>query len=468
MSRVRRLSVTGLVMVAVGLVPVVTACGSSAPSSASSPAVAATATPSTSPAAATAEPTTPLASASTAAGAARIEDLAYLVDELRDIHPNPFLDEGEAAFMTRVRAIEDRADTLTDTGFLVAVMELMGHRERDGHSGAWALAQPGERLHAWPVWLWDFPDGLRVVAARDPDGDLIGARLVQVGDVTVEEAATAVNPLVPRDNDSNLRANLPMHLTVPEILDELGLREPGGPGLAFELLDGSRRELTSEPLAMPDFFQWVSGVYQGLSFPTGLPPDDDGPQHLRNRDLAFWTEPLTSPSGMYVGYNEVQRNAGSDTLLGLATDIVEAAPLEPDQPFVIDLRNNPGGDNTTYSRLLEAVETMARERPGLVSIIAGRSTFSAAGNFITDLLVGPERANMRLVGEPPGGGLNIYGDVRVLTLPSSGIVVLISEDYHLKAPDDDRLELPPDIPAEVTWEDYAAGRDPVLEAALGN
>ena len=65
---------------------------------------------------------------------------------------------------------------------MVAVMELMGHRERDGHSGAWAMAQTGERLHAWPIWLWDFPDGLRVVAARDADRDLIGARLVRVGD----------------------------------------------------------------------------------------------------------------------------------------------------------------------------------------------------------------------------------------------------------------------------------------------
>ena len=109
---------------------------------------------------------------------------------------------------------------------------------------------------------------------------------------------------------------------------------------------------------------------------------------------------------------------------------------------------------------------MARARPGRVSIIAGRSTCSAAGNFITDLLVGPQAANLRLVGESPGGGLNIYGDVRVVTLPASGIVVLISERYHERAPGDDRLAIPPDRPVELTWDDYAAGRDPVLEAAF--
>ena len=36
---------------------------------------------------------------------------------------------------------------MSDAGFLVAVMDLMGHRERDGHSGAWAMAQAGTVLY---------------------------------------------------------------------------------------------------------------------------------------------------------------------------------------------------------------------------------------------------------------------------------------------------------------------------------
>ena len=96
---------------------------------------------------------------------ARVADLAYLVKRLKAIHRNPFLDEGEAAFMARVAAVEAKAGSMSDAGFLVAVMGLMGHRERDGHSGAWAMAQAGTVLSAWPIWLWDFPDGLRIVAA---------------------------------------------------------------------------------------------------------------------------------------------------------------------------------------------------------------------------------------------------------------------------------------------------------------
>ena len=51
-------------------------------------------------------------------------------------------------------------------------------------------------------------------------------------------------------------------------------------------------------------------------------------------------------------------------------------------------------------------------------------------------MVGQEKAGIRLVGEPPGGGLDIYGDVKVVTLPASKIVVLISARYHERAPGD--------------------------------
>ena len=60
----------------------------------------------------------------------------------------------------------------------------------------------GSLLHAWPIWLWDFPDGLRVVAAREPYTDLVGARLTMVGGASVEDAIATVESLVPRDNPS--------------------------------------------------------------------------------------------------------------------------------------------------------------------------------------------------------------------------------------------------------------------------
>src|SRR4051812_22856334 len=237
-------------------------------------------------------------SGATDAAAARLADLDYLVERLKSIHPNPFLDEGEASFMARVDSIREDVGSMTDAGFLVAVMDLMGNRDRDGHSGAWAMAQQNGLLHVWPIWLWEFPDGLRVVAAREPYTQLIGARLTMVGGASVEDAMATVESLVPRDNPSTVRGNLPIYLTLPEVLEELGLVQPGDPGLTLELLDGSRREVTPEPLPLATFRDWIFGEYGGR-YPEAMPPRDDGPLYQRNHALAFWSEGIKTPAGFY-------------------------------------------------------------------------------------------------------------------------------------------------------------------------
>jgi hypothetical protein len=320
------------------------------------------------------------------------------------------------------------------------------------------MAQTGDRLHARPLWLREFPDGLRIVAARPPHEDLVGSVVTAVGGTPIEEARTVVVPLVPADNDSNRRANLPMYLLIPEVLETLGLQRPGAAGLTVRRADGSIEEVDVEPLPIDAFRDWVFGVYP--RYPTALPPDESGSREQRRRDESFWTETL--PDGtLYIAYHEVRAKSGDLTIGGLANE-VDAA----DGPVVVDLRANPGGDNTTYGPFRDAVREKAALGPGRVALLTSRDTFSAAGNFVTELKVGEGGDDILLVGEPPGGGLNIYGDTSTVTLKNSGIVVLISRRYHEKAPGDDRLQIEPDIPVEAIWDDVVAGRDPVLDAAL--
>lgn len=341
---------------------------------------------------------------------------------------------------------------------MVDVMGLMGNRDRDGHSGAWAMAQTGDRLHARPLWLREFPDGLRIVAARTPHQDLVGSVVTAVGGTPIDEARTAVVPLIPADNGSHRRANLPMYLLLDEVVGELGIRQPGAAALTVRRPDGSTTNIEPESIPIDAYRDWVFGIYG--NYPTAMPPDETGSRERRRRDESFWTETL--PDGaLYIAYHEVRARSGDLTIGRLANE-VEAA----DGPVIVDLRANPGGDNTTYGPFRDAVRRKAALGPGQVALLTSRDTFSAAGNFVTELKVGEGGDDILLVGEPPGGGLNIYGDVATITLKASRIVVLISEDYHEKAPGDDRLQIEPDIPVEATWDDVVAGRDPVLDAAL--
>jgi hypothetical protein len=85
-------------------------------------------------------------------------------------------------------------------------------------------------------------------------------------------------------------------------------------------------------------------------------------------------------------------------------------------------------------------------------------------NFTVDV---EQSTDAVFVGEPTGARPNLYGDVRPVQMPSSGLVAHVSSRYWPKAGDTDtRTTLDPDVRVEWTVRDFLAGRDPVLDAAV--
>jgi C-terminal processing protease CtpA/Prc len=132
---------------------------------------------------------------------------------------------------------------------------------------------------------------------------------------------------------------------------------------------------------------------------------------------------------------------------------------------IIDLRLNGGGDNTTYGYLLATLRESRLNRKGKLFVLIGRATFSAAANFAADM---DHYTKAIFVGEPTGGGVEIFGDTTPLLLPKSGIGAHIATRYWNfgKSTTDTRLAVNPDRKVNVTLADFRAGRDPVLAAAL--
>ena len=94
--------------------------------------------------------------------------------------------------------------------------------------------------------------------------------------------------------------------------------------------------------------------------------------------------------------------------------------------------------------------------------IVGRRTFSAA---VYDADAMRTLCGAVVVGEPTGMAPVHPGQVGVFTLPGTGIGYATSTKI-VRASRDTSPALMPDIPAEVSWADFLAGRDPLLEAVL--
>lgn len=381
------------------------------------------------------------------------DDVLHLVAEIERLHPEPFFgcpqadfEAGVDAFMTNIEgASEPRA--LTELMRLVALLSRNG---RDGHTGVWPL-----EARYLPLRFYAFADGWFVVEADPEQRDWIGAELVSVGGVPVEEACKRLAPLLTCDNEWNRKVKLAQSLACATVLAGAGLTDESTVRLELAR-DGKRTELelASAPRSLFD-------LWNGFNVPSRA-----GAAWLTGRERAWRMEVLEPERALYVQYNEVTARAGDGELLAdFAAELVRTFEERKLAKVIVDVRSNRGGDNTTFKPLISALQTPSIDRAGVLFGLIGRDTFSAAGNFVTVL----ERdTKALLVGEPTGGAPNQYGDAERVPLPNHpNVVVQVSTRYHrFSRPDDARLTHEPHLPVPLRSSDFFADRDPVLRAAL--
>lgn len=382
-------------------------------------------------------------------------DLDLLLDRLEAIHPDPWHGVSRAAFVSALEQLKADLPNLDADQSMVAVMRLVGMISaagRDGHM--FALPTDDDASEFIPLRVYEFDDGVFVTDATADHADLVGTRIVAVGEHPMPDVLAALEPLVPRDGPATVPAFRPLFLLRPAVLRGLGLIGPGPVTITVDA-PGGERKVPLAPISRSDYL-----AFAGPGGPLGLPSRPDV-RWLKEPTTVFSVEYLSESRTLYARYRQVR------AIPGALVDELEEMAVAPDvDRVVLDLRQNGGGDNHTYVRLLNAVRSDAIDRPGRLFLLTDRLTFSAAANFSTEV---EGSTGATFVGEPMGGGLNFWDDVSQLQLPDLPIPmqVGISVRYWQKStPDDPRLTITPQIPVPVLSADYFAGADPVLDAVL--
>jgi C-terminal processing protease CtpA/Prc len=177
----------------------------------------------------------------------------------------------------------------------------------------------------------------------------------------------------------------------------------------------------------------------------------------------YWHEYLPETQTLYIQYNKCA-NAPDNAFEDFAKEVFASADSHPIGRVIVDLRFNTGGD----SSIVEPLVTGLKSRPALIAkgrlcVLIGGSTFSSGLMAALDFR---ENCNAALVGEETGGKPNSYGEVKSLTLPYSKLVVFYSVKYFERGSNLDSPSLYPDFVVRPSLNDFLAGHDPVLEAAL--
>ncbi len=184
---------------------------------------------------------------------------------------------------------------------------------------------------------------------------------------------------------------------------------------------------------------------------------------MRSPDHNWWTY-LPETHSLYVQYNRVRD--GADERLATFFDAVFAAiEREPVQRFILDIRQNGGGNMALNQPLVHhLIRSDVVNRWGKFFAIIGRQTFSAAMNLAVDL---ERHTRVLFVGEPTGSRPNVYGENADIVLPHSGLhCTAAALWWQYSDPNDDRPWIAPDISTPLAAEDYAANHDPALAATL--
>jgi len=392
------------------------------------------------------------------------EDLRYMAAEMATRHKNLYHTVSRERFDSAVTALDRRIPSLARHQVVVEmarVVALVG----DGHTNIAPTRDPKIGFRTLPVRLYFFKDGLFLRAARRAQADLAGARVLQIGRASPEQAYARVRELVGRDNEMDARFFAPFLLAMPEVLHALGIIDDMERVPMVIERGGRRSRVTLSPSGpapmMPpdtDLSWWPDSGWVDMRDSAPCPT----PLWLRHDPAVhFRVEYIPERRLAYVQYNKVGDMEG-ESIANFSRRLLALLDTADIDRLVLDLRLNRGGDGTLNAPLLlSLIKARKLDGPGKLFAVIGRSTFSAAQFMVNDL----ERyTNAVFVGEPSGGKLNSYGDSRKITLPHSGITVRVSIYWWQEEPWDTRQWKAPDVAAELTSADYRANLDPAMRA----
>jgi tetratricopeptide (TPR) repeat protein len=392
------------------------------------------------------------------------EDLRYMAAEMANRHKNLYHTVSRERFDSAVAALDDRIPSLARHQVIVEMARIVA-LVQDGHTNIAPTRDPKIGFHTLPVRLYLFKDGLFVRAAHRTHAGLAGARVVQIGRATPDQAYAKVRELVGRDNEMDARFFAPFLLAMPEVLHAVGIIE----------------DVERVPLVIDQGGRRSRVILHPFGLAPMMPPDtdlswwpDSGWVDMRDsarNPVPLWLlhdpqahfrmEYIPESRLAYIQYNKVG-DMERESLADFSRRVLALVDTADVDRLVLDLRLNRGGNGTLNRPLLVSlIKARKLDGPGKLFAIVGRSTFSAAQFMVNDL----ERyTDAVFVGEPSGGKVNSYGDSRKITLPHSGITVRVSIYWWQEEPYDTRQWKAPDVAAELTSADYRANLDPALKA----
>lgn len=388
------------------------------------------------------------------------EDLDEMIRRMEFIHPDLYVNTKKETIYNEIESLKAMMIDKTDTEMVLELMKLLAHF-KDGHtmvdpvltSDKWVI----ESFHQYPFRVYKFSDGWYITNTSKDYQQLVGKKLIKIGDYEVAKAETLLSQYISADNQYGVMNKLPILLSIKEILEYERIK-PMDRSLSLQLTDenGLISEVKIEDMPLPECYPEL--------FKSEFPAKDSSlevlPLWLKNVSENYYYTVLPGEKTIYLQINSMQEKK-DEKFSQFCERMFREIDKKKINKLIIDLRLNIGGQHFEMP-LLKGI--MAREkinRMGGLFVITGRVTFSASQHLTTQL---SRYTNVVIVGEPTSGKPNHYGTPKTFKLLNSGVGIKCSYVFHQdNGPEDFSLSTYPDVIAEISWKDYSENRDPAMD-----
>jgi hypothetical protein len=418
---------------------------------------------------------------------ARGTDLQKLQEwiELERSFSEPRRAEAHAAVASHLE--NDRE--FSDAAFYLEVRRIVALAD-NGHSNV--DDQPiFERFGLLPVRAHRFGDGLYVVRARQAQRALLGMRIERVEGRTLAELEPLLKVYCGGTLEYFRHYDEAQLLLSPALMHAAGLaQQPDRLRLSFAQRSGEALEVVIETDPDPGALggrPWrllsprpIEGAEDWLAV---HPADASVPLWLQEEAEVFRYAWIEGGSLAYVQFR-ANRDSGSKSIHEFTAGVRQRLERDRPQSIVLDCRANGGGDLTTTADF--ALELPSYVQPGgRVYVLTGNGTFSA-GIYTSFYAKASDPENTVVVGEMVGDRPEFWAEAGApFQLPDSGYFLGYALQRHdlvrgCTVPQECHMTryaehwnlvvetLAPDWQVPLTFADFLAGRDPVLDRVLAD
>ncbi len=395
-----------------------------------------------------------------------IEEIDYLTTKLEDMHPAVFTNITEEEYDEKIKDLKNNIEKLTDNEIHFKLKELVAS-VKDAHTKYYPFnwGEKFENENIYPVELDYFEDEIRIIGVSDKKyKDILGMKLVGINDIPINEVLTKFEKILSYENDEWKKVLFLNSVTLDKYLKYLEISE--GESVTLNLEDDDKK--INKKISTVTVKEYDS--LETISYKDTIPNRknivyESKPEGM---DDAYWYKFIEEDNIFYFQYNECtssSQDPNYPNFYQFSSELIESINKNIDNidKFVVDLRNNMGGNNSLMAELCVRISKEVDMSKLKVYTIAGRETFSSG----TDALANTkEFFNSTFVGSETGGNVACFAELGYIDGPNElGTILCSTKEYDLGVNGLLKGEggAIPDVDIKDSFESYKKGIDDCYE-----